>query len=406
MTSTSRAVGGEGLSSTARRVAEAFRKRYRAEPRLASAPGRVNLIGEHTDYNGGFVLPATIDRHVVVAFADNTSGVMRGFALERNDEQSIGLDDLSPAQAAGNWFDFAAGVAWSLQKTGAQLGGMDFVVGADLPAGAGLSSSAALELAVARALTAPGAWDPRAMARAARRAENEFVGMPCGIMDQLVVALGDEGHALLIDCQKELVEPVPMPDTLSIVVMDTGTRRSLVESAYQERRRSCEAAARAVGARSLREASWEQVERTRIDETSKRRARHVFDENERTLRLAEALQASDRRAIGELMAGSHASLRDLYDVSTPELDAMVAIALQEPHVVGARMTGAGFGGSAFALVEHEGAERFASEVEAEYASRTGKKGRVFPCRPAPPARLLDLPKERPSSRRRTKKVQR
>jgi galactokinase len=380
------------VTSIVEEVREELRKRYRREGQVAVAPGRVNLIGEHTDYNDGFVLPAAIDRFCALAFAPNEEDVVRGYSLTEGEERSSKLDELSPP-GRGSWFDYAAGVVWAHRDRSIAIAGMDFVVGGDVPIGAGLSSSAAFELAVARAVIELGSipWDGRDEALLAQRAENEFVGMPCGIMDQMAASVSREGSAMLLDCRTLEVEAVPLPPQLLIAVLDTGTRRSLTESAYEERRRSCEDAASLLRVSALRDASVELLERARDDlpDTTYRRALHVVTENARTREMAAALRGFDRERIGRLMRDSHESLRDLFAVSSPALDCIVEIAWRHPATVGARMTGAGFGGSAVALVEAEAAEGFVREVEASYRDETQLPGRLMLCRAVGGARIVD-----------------
>ncbi|HXV65504.1 MAG TPA: galactokinase [Vicinamibacteria bacterium] len=374
----------EEQTPIARRVAQAFRERFGGEPRVAVAPGRVNLMGEHTDYNDGFVLPVAIDRHVVVAFSPNPDHRLRGYSLDLDDEGNRRLDEPRPRS---DWLDYVAGVAWSLQQDGISLDGMNLVVGADLPMGAGLGSSAALELAAARAFMADRAWDAERAAEQARRAENDFVGVPCGIMDQMSVALSEPGHGLLIDCRGHGYTRIPLPEDIVIVVLDTATRRALREGRYQERRASCERAASLLGVKALRDATREEMER--LPEALRRLALHVSEENERTCSMAEALAGDDRASMSELMARSHASLRDGFEVSTPALDRMVEIASAHPRAIGARMTGAGFGGCAVALVAVEGVESFVAEVGRAYAEDTGRGGVLFACRPSGGARVVE-----------------
>ncbi len=358
-------------------AAREFRERYGREPKLAVAPGRVNLIGEHTDYNDGFVLPAAIDRFAVVAYSANEQGMLRGYSLVEEEERSVSLGELSRTDS---WLDYAAGVVRMHGERGIEIRGMDFVIGGDLPIGAGLSSSAAFELAIARAVfdLASSPWDPVTAARLAQRAENEFVGVPCGIMDQMAVALAEGSCAMLLDCRSLDIEAVPMPDSLQVVVMDTGTRRALASSGYEERRRSCEEAAALLGVPALRDASRDSVER--LDGILRRRARHVVEENERTLQMASALKRGEESRIGSLMRESHESLRDLFEVSSPALDAMVDIASNHPAVVGARMTGGGFGGSAVALVRASASGDFMTDVFTMYRNATRNHGTLHRCR--------------------------
>jgi galactokinase len=281
------------------------------------------------------------------------------------------------------------GVAWALAGAGLPVKGWEGVAAGDVPLGAGLSSSAALELATARAFAAAGAidWQPAAMARLAQRAENGWVGVNCGIMDQLISAAGHAGHALLIDCRSLVARPVPMPESSAVVVLDTATRRGLVDSAYNERRAQCEAAARFFGVRALRDVDAEAFgERAEgLDPFTRRRARHVISENARTLAAAEALARGDVRQVGVLMDESHESLRDDFEVSRRELDVMVEAARQHAACYGARMTGAGFGGCAVALIAAGAAEEFAAEVAERYRRGTGLTPSVYVCRASPGA---------------------
>lgn len=335
---------------------------------LIRSPGRVNLIGDHTDYNDGFVLPMAIDRGTYLAYTLRDDTLVR-LAAEGHDPVEF---DLSAVERGGPaWGEYVKGVAWA---TGATTG-FDGAVAGDLPVGAGLSSSASLELAAARAFgeAAGGRWSPVEAASAAQRAENDWVGMACGIMDQLVIATGVTGHAVLIDCRSLETRPVPIPSEVVVVVLDTGTRRELVGSGYNERRMTCEQAAAALGVSSLRDLTIDDLDsaaRT-LDDVSFRRVRHVVTENVRVEHAAGALAGGDLVAVGALMADSHQSLRDDYEVSSDALDAMVAAAQAAPGCVGARMTGAGFGGAAVALIHREGIEDFTEEASKQYTRATG-----------------------------------
>jgi galactokinase len=307
----------------------------------AVAPGRVNLIGDHTDHTGGLVLPMAIDLGTTV------EGERGGDAVELRSDWSddpavVPIHAPDPSEVEPPWARYVAGVVAEVRPATGFRG----TVTTSLPVGAGLSSSAALEIAVALALGADG--PPLALAQLGQRAEQAASGVPCGIMDQLACAAGQAGHALRIDCTTLEVTPVPLPDDLEVVVVDSGQRRSLATSAYAERAAACQAAQRQIG--PLRSASLHDV-RSIADEVVRRRARHVVTENERVDVFAAALRAGDRRALGAAMAHSHASLRDDFEVSTPELEATVARVQLTPGVIGARLTGAGFGGCVVALVE-------------------------------------------------------
>ncbi|AHG92003.1 Galactokinase [Gemmatirosa kalamazoonensis] len=374
------------------RVVDAFATHFdHAPPLLARAPGRVNLIGEHTDYNDGFVLPVAIDRACWIAFQPRDDALLGLESLDTESAAAIELAHL-PAQREGSWVDYAVGVAWALGEAGlAPRRGLEGMMSGDVPQGAGLSSSAALELAVARALAATSElpWDPARMALIAQRAENAFVGVKSGIMDQMISASGRAGHALLLDCRTLETRHVPVPPGAAVVVLDTATRRELVTSAYNERRAQCERAAAFFGVKALRDvdvATFEARE-AELDDVTRRRARHVVTENARTLAAADALARGDLAEMGRLMDASHASLRDDFEVSRRELDAIVEIARAQAGCWGARMTGAGFGGCAVALGEAGRAETIAAEVARRYEAEVGLKPAVYVCTPSDGASL-------------------
>ena len=389
------------LSDPLARVKSAFAAHFGHDRcRIARAPGRVNLIGEHTDYNDGYVFPVAIDRYVSVAFAarsDDTNS-FRGYSLDYDEERVASFDELAPRRGPPTWFDYVAGVAWALLHDGVPLRGLDFVVLGDVPIGAGLSSSAAIELAMARAfLDVSGvAWDGEQAALAGQRAENDYIGVNSGIMDQMASALSQAGTAMLLDCRDLSFRAVSIPESLLVVVMDTGTRRALAGSAYNERRASCERVTKLIGdgganVRALRDVTEADLEasRGRFDATDYRRALHVVHENARTLEMARALEAEDTATIKELMARSHASLRDLYEVSSPELDRVVSIASSHPACHGARMTGAGFGGCAVALVSsHLGAPHELDEF-CDHLRRSYSAGEIYVCHTVGGAHLID-----------------
>jgi galactokinase len=381
------------LGVAAARVIEAFRARWRAEPAIfVRAPGRVNLIGEHTDYNEGFALPMEIDRAVWVALRPTSDRRVVVAAADFEGTSTFDLDRLEKGGPA--WAEYLKGVAWSLVQTGRAVAGWEGAIGGDVPIGAGLSSSAALEVACARAFTAVtgAAWDPRAMARIAQRAENEWVGVPCGIMDQLVSCAGVEGHALLMDCRTLELSPVPLLPGLAVVVLDTGTRRGVGASAYEERRRQCRQAAHLLRVDSLRDVDLDDLERADLEmpDVVRRRARHVLSENARTRQAAQALRRGDAVEVGRLMNASHASLQQDYEVSSPALDAIVEVSRGRPDCLGARLTGAGFGGCAVALVRDGDLTGFAAEVEEGYRRQTGQTARSYVCRAAAGAEVIQL----------------
>jgi galactokinase len=367
---------------SAQHIRREFEQRFHTPPAfVVRAPGRVNLIGEHTDYNDGFVLPLAIDRAVWIALRPRDDRQVLAHSLDFSGSTTFALDELT--RGNGGWAEYIKAVAWVLQEAGHRLHGWEGVIAGDVPVGAGLSSSAALELAVTRAFAAVSAllWDAAIMARLGQRAENEWVGVRCGIMDQMISAAGRAGHALLIDCRSLHAEAVPFPPGTTVVVLDTATRRGLVDSAYNERRGQCESAARAFGVSALRDVSFVHFEAEcgRLDEITRRRARHVFTENERTLQAADAMRRGDAIELGRLMNASHESLRDDFAVSSRELDVMVECGRTHPACLGIRMTGAGFGGCAVALIHSEHAEAFTSTVAASYRAATGIAPVLYVC---------------------------
>jgi galactokinase len=369
------------------RVVAAFERRFGASPEfVARAPGRVNLIGDHTDYNDGFVLPMAIDRAVWIALRSSPDGRVRVESLDFDERAEFDPDAL-PGQRNGvdgqGWSEYIRGVAWALRGAGLPVRGWDGVVAGDVPLGAGLSSSAALELAAMAAFAATGqlTWEPAKMARLAQRAENGWVGVNCGIMDQLISAAGRAEHALLIDCRSLQTRAVPLPDDVAVVVLDTATRRGLVDSAYNERRRQCEVAASFFGVRVLRDVDEAvfAAQAAGLDGTIRRRARHVITENARTIAAADSLAVGDVTRVGQLMNESHESLRSDFEVSRRELDVVVDLASRRPECLGARMTGAGFGGCAVALVIRDEAKEFARAVARDYESAVGLRPALYVC---------------------------
>ncbi len=372
-----------------------FQSRFGAAPPLiVRAPGRVNLIGEHTDYSDGFVLPMAIDRAIWIALRARDDGRVVAHTLDLDDTTEFALEALKHAD--GGWSEYLKGVAWSIQQEGYAIGGWEGVLAGNVPIGAGLSSSAALELATARAFAAVSGlpWDPRTMARICQRAETDWVGMRCGIMDQMISAAGEAGHVLLIDCRSLRTKLVPLPPGAVVAVLDTGSRRGLVDSAYNERRAQCEAAARFFGVPALRDVSLAELEarapelKSHLGEVIHQRARHVVTENIRTLDAAAAMERGDVIALGSLMDASHVSLRDDFEVSGKELNVMASCARRTDGCHGARMTGAGFGGCAVALVKAEATESFSVSVAACYEDATGRPSEITICRPAPGAEVV------------------
>ena len=369
----------EGLQKT-------FTELYGREPRLFRAPGRVNLIGEHTDYNDGFVLPMAIDRETVVAAAPRQDRLVRAFSLNLNEAVAFDLDHPGTPRR-GLWLDYLEGVAQALEQTGVRLQGADLMIFSDVPAGAGLSSSAALEVSVGLTLACISGRDIDGvtLALAGQRAEHEYVGTKCGIMDQFVAALGQAGHALLIDCRTLIATPVPLDTThVAVVICDTKIKHDLSDSEYNVRRAECERGVEILqevlpGIRALRDVTVEDfnLRQERLPEPIRRRCRHVVTENERTLAAVEALRRGCLEELGRLMGQSHRSLRDDYEVSCAELDLLVEIAGNFTDCLGARMTGGGFGGSTVNLVRRDALSKFQETVFREYPRVTNISPEIY-----------------------------
>jgi galactokinase len=364
------------------RALAAFTERFGGDPTLiARAPGRVNLIGEHTDYNDGFVLPMAIDRDVLIALRPRTDPYVVVYSLDFDELIQFSPAEMEDRREGGLWIEYMQGVAWALQEAGFRLRGWEGVVGGDIPIGAGLSSSAAIELATARAFAAVSElpWDPAKMAKLSQKAENEWVGVNSGIMDQMISAAGVEGRALLIDCRSLETDAVPLPEGTVVVILDTATRRELVTSAYNERRAQCEQAAAYFGVPALRDVTLErfEAEQDGLDPVVRRRARHIITENARTLQAAEAMRQGDAAQLGRLMDASHVSMRDDFEITNDALNIMAATAQAHPASFGARMTGGGFGGCAVALVRADQVEPFVADVARDYAAATGLTPAIY-----------------------------
>ena len=359
---------------------------------IVRAPGRVNLIGEHTDYNDGFVLPIAIDHAVWLALRPRDDRTVRLFSLDLEADSAFELDSLTKGS---DWIEYPKSIAYELMKAGYELRGFDAVMTGDVPRGAGLSSSAAVELAVARAFAAVSGieWDAPKMAKLSQKAENEWVGVNCGIMDQMASAACKEGHALFLDCRSLEIQHAPLPQGVSIVILDTSTRRGLVGSAYNERRNQCEEAARWFGVKALRDVSVEEFERKTkeekgLSEVSLKRARHIVTENTRVLEAVGVMKAGNVKRLGELFNASHDSLRDDFEVTNDALNIMVDCAREQASCYGARMTGAGFGGCAVALVKEENTAEFVNAVSEAYRQRSNMEAAVYVCKPSEGASLV------------------
>jgi galactokinase len=381
----------------ASRAARLFEKIHGHAPRWAAvAPGRVNLIGEHTDYNDGFVLPMAIERQTIL-MADRADERQATFhSMTTGETASFSLRGGSIPRGEPAWSNYVRGVVAGFQQLNLPLGGFNAVIDSDVPLGGGLSSSAALEVSTATLLEAMTGHSlaPVAKALLCQKAEHDYAGVPCGIMDQFVSVMGKKDHLLLLDCRSRATELVPMSDPgLAVLIINTNVRHKLADGEYARRRAQCEAVAGALKVRTLRDVTLEKLHQARekLDEVNYRRARHVLTENDRTLQAAEALRAGNWPALGKLMYESHASLRDDYELSCRELDAVVEIAQgigTKGGVFGCRMTGGGFGGCAVALVKASVVEGVGKIFAEGYERKTRNIATLFATRPGNAARVL------------------
>ncbi len=372
------------------RLIAPFTARFGRPPAIVvRAPGRVNLLGEHTDYNEGFVLPVAIDYAAWLAAAPTPEPVAHVVALDLQTEASFPLPDVPPP--TGDWADYPRGVAWALAERGAAPCGIQATLTSNVPIGGGLSSSAAVEVAFAWAWRALGnlPLSRSDVALLCQRAENGYVGVRCGIMDQMAAACGQAGHALCLDCRTLEVQPVPLPPGATIVVADSGVRRELAASEYNRRRQQCEEAVRILSAhlpdiRALRDVSPEDFARLQyhLPELLRKRTRHVVSENARVLAAAAALQRGDLPHLGQAMRLCHQSLRDDYEVSAPELDLLAETAWQVPGCYGARLTGAGFGGCVIALTTPQAVDGLTAALQSAYQTRFDRRPTVTVCHSA------------------------
>jgi len=365
-----------------------FRARYGVAPRIFRAAGRVNLIGEHTDYSEGYVLPVAIDLFCSIGIAPRTDANISVYSERLDLYEKRDVHDLRPQ---GSWSDYPFGVCWSLQQSDLPVPACDIYISSEVPIGAGLSSSAALEVSVSYALLsiAQRMVDRTRLALICQRAENEFVGARCGIMDQFVACHGRAQQAIMLDCRTLNYQEVPIPQNIQLVICNTMVEHELAGGEYNARRADCEEAVRRLathlpGIRTLRDVTLVDLERYagQLSPTLYRRARHVITENERTLEFASAWRDGRIQDLGGLMAASHRSLKEDFEVSCKELDTMVRIAGRQPGVFGTRMTGGGFGGCTINLVSQEHAASFVSHVASEYRSATGIIPDVYTCSPS------------------------
>ena len=367
-----------------------FREMFGTEMRIFRAPGRVNLIGEHTDYNDGFVMPAAIGFYTWVAAAKREDRVLEAYSDRFDEKVTFSLDALA-GPPRRHWSDFIRGVAATLQGAGHSISGANLVIHGEVPLGAGLSSSASLEVATALAFTvSSGSAVPRLeLANLCQAAEHEYVGTRCGIMDQFIASFGVSGNALMLDCRSLVYQLIRVPRDLRLAVCNSMVRHEHASGEYNLRRADCEAGAKLLaqhlpGIHALRDVGIADLEKYKpaLPETIYRRCRHVITENQRVLDAAKALQSGDAGGFGGLMYASHASLRDDYEVSCRELDLLVELAASRPGVYGARMTGGGFGGCTVNLVREECASAFEAEMARTYQQATGIAPDIYVCEPA------------------------
>lgn len=370
--------------SPAERATAAYRAAFGEAPaRVAYAPGRVNLIGEHTDYNDGFVLPCAIDRGTAIAIGAGPSGAIEVVSADYGETDQF--DPAAPFEPAPGWRTHVRAVAAVFRVRGIAIDGLRIAIAGDVPQGAGLSSSASLGVALAAAFDAAGTHSRTELALIAQAAENDFVGCACGNMDQLIAAHGEAGAALLIDCRSLATTPVPLPDDMALLIVHSGITRGLVDSAYNERRAACEAVAAHFGIGALRDLDSATLAagESSLDPVAYRRARHVVTENARTLAMPAALAASDYAAIGALMTASHASMRDDFEITLPEIDRLVATMSEAlGGVGGVRMTGGGFGGCVVAITRQALIPDLLAAAMRHFEAVGRAPGLIHSCRPS------------------------
>jgi galactokinase len=387
------------LKELAGHTTQQFVKVYERQPRwIAAAPGRVNIIGEHTDYNDGFVFPMAIERYTVIA-ADYPVGDPNQIQFHStfcNKPATLDLTKPVKPFPKGDWANYPVGIIAGFLALGLNPGGFDALIHSTVPLGGGLSSSAALEVATATLLEIITGknLDPVEKALLCQKAEHDYAGMPCGIMDQFISVMGRENQVLLLDCRSRKSELVPMTDpSVAVLIINTNVKHELTGSEYPARRKQCEAAAKILGVPSLRDATPDALElaKTKMDKVVFRRARHVISEIERTVHAAEGVRASNWLTVGQLMYASHRSLRDDYEVSCKELDTVVEIAESiglKGGMIGCRMTGGGFGGCTVALVKSDAVEAISKKIAVDYKKKTGIEATIFVSRPAAGATVI------------------
>jgi galactokinase len=377
----------------------AFAKQYGVEPIwLVAAPGRVNLIGEHTDYNDGFVFPMAIERYTVIAAAPSKGRESTVFSVNKSETATILTDGSSQSPEKVVWSSYVQGTVQYAFESGFKVPPFRAVINSDVPLGGGLSSSASLEVAVATLIEAMTGrqFEPVQKALLCQKAEHNYAKMPCGIMDQLIAVMGQAGHAMLLDCRSKEPKMIPMDDpSVSVLIVNSNVKHELTGSEYPDRRRQCEKAAKLLGVPMLRDITWEQLEvaRDRFNQEADgdlcfRRAKHVTTENSRTVAMAEALIKRDWESCGYLMEASHRSMRGEFEISCPEIDCLVSIAQSKEGVIGSRMTGGGFGGCTVSLIETSRTAEILEFITSRYKSTTGIEPSAFVTQPAQGAQIL------------------
>jgi galactokinase len=386
------------MSVQARDLAVEFAYRFGRTPTVSRAPGRVNLIGEHTDYNDGFVMPAALEFATLTAASQRPDRRLQVYSMIMDETREFDLDS-PPEGPAGGWSDYVVGVALMLERSGRNLSGADLIIWSDVPIGAGLSSSAALEVSVAHALLTQSGleFDPIEIAQTCQRAENDFVGMRCGVMDQYIACCGVSGHALLIDCRSLGSRHVAIAPNLRLLIANSGVRHQHAGGEYNLRRDACEEGVRLLSRylgpiKALRDVTPQQLEakRRKLPALIYRRCRHIVTENARVLEAERALNAGDFGACGRAMNASHVSMRDDFEITCPEVDTLAGLAQNVRGVYGSRMTGGGFGGCTVSLIEESAIDRASQILTDGYRIATGLDVDIYVCAPSDGARLMPV----------------
>jgi galactokinase len=386
------------MSVQARDLAVEFAHRFGRTPTVSRAPGRVNLIGEHTDYNDGFVMPAALDFATLTAASQRPDRRLRVYSMIMDETREFDLDSPPPGPT-GDWSDYILGVALMLERSGRNLAGADLIVWSDVPIGAGLSSSAALEVSCAHALLTESGlpFEPIEIAQLCQRAENDFVGMRCGVMDQYIACCGVAGHALLIDCRSLASRHVAIAPNLRLLVANSGVRHQHAGGEYNLRREACEEGVRLLSRylgpiQALRDVTPQQLEskRRKLPELIYRRCRHIVTENARVLEAERALETGDFVACGRAMNASHLSMRDDFEITCPEVDMLAGLAQHVKGVYGSRMTGGGFGGCTISLLEEWAIDKASQMLTDGYRIAMGRDVDIYVCTPSDGARLIPV----------------